>query len=405
MILNFNDFKQQLENELTDNILNFWVKEVYDPKQKMFIGRISNEGEKFHEAPLSAVFVSRIMWTFAAAYRVYPNNVYKNMADEAFLVLLENFWDQENGGISWSVFPNGKPENTKKQFYAQAFFIYALSEYYIAFKIEKAKQIAVSVFMLLEKYAYDTEFGGYIEAKTADWKDISDQRLSPKDLDVKKSMNTHLHILEAYTNLSRIYNNKQVKEQLEHLIRIFLDKIIDSKTGHLILFFDDDWTVRSKINSYGHNIESTWLLYEAAKELGNLEIIEELKRVILKITKITAEEGLAKNGGIYYEKDGIQLIEHFHWWVQAEAVLGFFNAWQISKTEKYLQLSSGGWEFIQENIIDKKNGEWFWGVDEKLKPLEEDKINTWKAPYHNARMCLEMIRRIQSLEHTKLSWI
>jgi cellobiose epimerase len=397
MILNFNDFKQQLENELTNNILSFWAKEVYNPKQKMFIGRITNEGEKFDEAPLSAVFVSRIMWTFAAAYRVYPNNTYKNLADEAFRILLENFWDQENGGIYWSIFPDGKPENTKKQFYAQAFFIYALSEYYIAFKIEKAKQIAVSVFMLLEKYASDTEFGGYIEAKTTDWKDINDQRLSPKDLDVRKSMNTHLHILEAYTNLSRIYKSKQVKEQLEHLIQIFLDKIIDSKTGHLILFFDDDWTIRSKINSYGHNIESTWLLFDAAKELGDLEIIEDVQRVILKTAAITAKEGLAKHGGIYYEKDGIYLSKHFHWWPQAEAVIGFFNVWQISKTEKYLQFSLDGWEFIQKNIIDKKNGEWFWGVDENLNPLEEDKINSWKAPYHNARMCLEMISRIESL--------
>ncbi|HRX12834.1 MAG TPA: AGE family epimerase/isomerase, partial [Draconibacterium sp.] len=203
--MNWHNFKKQFENELTDNILNYWVKEVYDTSRRTFFGRITNEGKKFPEAPLSAVFTTRVLWTFSAAHRFFPTAIYKKMADEAFRILVETFWDNENGGIYWSVFPDGKPEDTKKQFYAEAFFIYALSEYWLAFKDEKAKQLAVSMFMLMEKYAFDAEFGGYIEANTADWKETTDQRLSPKDLDVKKSMNTHLHILEAYTNLYRIH--------------------------------------------------------------------------------------------------------------------------------------------------------------------------------------------------------
>ena len=392
--MNLQQLKKQFENELTDNILNYWVKEVYDTNRRTFFGRITNEGKKFPEAPLSAVFTTRVLWTFSAAHRFYPTAIYKKMADEAFRILIETFWDNENGGIYWSVFPDGRPEDTKKQFYAEAFFIYALSEYWLAFKDEKAKQLAISMFMLMEKYAFDPEFGGYIEANTADWKETNDQRLSPKDLDVKKSMNTHLHILEAYTNLYRVHKVPEVEKKVEHLLRIFLDKILDEETGHLILFFDKDWTVRSEIDSYGHDIEATWLMHEAAEVLGKKELIEEVEHVAVKMSDVASKEGLAAHGGMYYEKAEGHLQEQFDWWPQAEAVVGYFNTWQITKDEKYLDYAQKSWKFIQEHIIDKKNGEWFWGVDAELKPLKTDKISPWKAPYHNGRMCMEMIRRI-----------
>lgn len=394
-MVNLKELKKQFENELTDNILNYWVKEVYDTKRNTFFGRITNSGEKFPDAPLSAVFTTRILWTFSAAYHHYPTAIYKKMADEAFRILIETFWDNENGGIYWSVFPDGKVQDSKKQFYAEAFFIYALSEYYIAFKNEKAKQLAISMFILMEKHAFDAEFGGYIEAKTSEWKDTDDQKLSPKDINVKKSMNTHLHILEAYTNLYRIYKEEQSEKQLEHLIRIFLDKILNRKTGHLILFFDKDWTVRSEIDSYGHDIEFTWLLMEAAEVLGKKEVLEEVEHAIQKTVEMTIKEGLAKHGGMYYEKEGNHLQEQFDWWPQAEAVVGFFNAWQLTKREIYLEQMQKSWSFIQQHIIDNKRGEWFWGVNSKLEVLPQDKLNGWKAPYHNGRMCMEMIRRIE----------
>ena len=393
--MNLQEFKKQFENELTDNILNYWVKEVYDIKRNTFFGRITNDGQKFPDAPLSAVFTTRVLWTFSAAYKFFPTAIYKKMADEAFRILVDTFWDNENGGIYWSVFPDGRPEDTKKQFYAEAFFIYALSEYWLAFKDEKAKQLAISMFMLMEKYAFDPEFGGYIEANTADWKETTDQRLSPKDLDVKKSMNTHLHILEAYTNLYRIHKVEEVEKKVEHLLRVFLDKILDEETGHLILFFDKDWTVRSEIDSYGHDIEATWLMQEAAEVLGKKELIEEVEHVAVKMSDVAIKEGLAPNGGMYYEKAEGHLQEQFDWWPQAEAVVGFFNTYQNTKDEKYLDYSRKSWKFIQDYIIDKKNGEWFWGVDSNLKPLKNDKVSPWKAPYHNGRMCMEMMRRIK----------
>ena len=392
------ELKKQFENELTDNILNYWVKEVFDTKRKTFFGRITNDGQKFQDAPLSAVFTTRVLWTFSAAHRFYPTAIYKKMADEAFRILIETFWDNENGGIYWSVFPDGRPEDTKKQFYAEAFFIYALSEYWLAFKDEKAKQMAISMFMLMEKYAFDPEFGGYIEAKTADWNETTDQRLSPKDLDVKKSMNTHLHILEAYTNLYRIHKVEEVEKKVEHLLRVFLDKILDKETGHLILFFDKDWTVRSEIDSYGHDIEATWLMHEAAEVLDKKEIIEEVEHVAIKMSEVAIKEGLAPHGGMYYEKAEGHLQEQFDWWPQAEAVVGFFNTWQITNEDKYLEYAKNSWKFIQDNIVDKKKGEWFWGVDSNLNPLKTDKVSPWKAPYHNGRMCMEMIRRIEMIQ-------
>ncbi len=393
--MDWNNFKKQFENELTDNILNYWVKEVYDTSRNTFFGRITNEGQKFPEAPLSAVFMTRVLWTFSAAHRFYPTAIYKKMADEAFRILMETFWDNENGGIYWSVFPDGRPDDTKKQFYAEAFFIYAMSEYGLAFHDEKAKQLAVSMFMLMEKYAFDPEFGGYLEATTADWKETDDQRIVPEDKNVKKSMNTHLHILEAFTNLYRIYKSPEVATKVEHLLRLFLDKILDEKTGHLILFFGKDWTVRSQIDSYGHDIEATWLMHEAAEVLGKKELIDEVEHAAVKMSDVALKEGLAEHGGMYYEKADDHLQIQFDWWPQAEAVVGFFNSYQITKDEKYLKYAQKSWKFIQDHIIDKNNGEWFWGVNNELKPLNRDKVSPWKAPYHNGRMCMEMIRRIE----------
>lgn len=390
-----NELKAAFEKELTGNILDFWEREVYDPVRRTFYGRITNDGDKFEDALLSAVFVTRIMWTFAAAYRRFPEPGYRKMADEAFRILREMFWDRQNGGIYWSILPDGTPADTQKQFYAQAFFLYALSEYVIAFNDEKARELASGMFALIEKYASDKEFGGYFEATTADWKATDDQQITPRSTNVKKSMNTHLHILEAYTHFCRIRRTHETEGRLRELIHVFLDKIIEPETSHFHLFFDADWTVRSDIDSYGHDIEGSWLLPEAAEVLGDQDLIETVRSIALQMAAVTANEGLGPEGGMYYEKAADHLHDQYDWWPQAEAVVGFFNAWQHSGDEKYLDLTISSWLFIRNYIIDKKNGEWFWGVSASLKPLPNDKVNGWKAPYHNGRMCLEMMRRIE----------
>jgi cellobiose epimerase len=398
--VDFPRLRKQFEDELVANILNFWVREVYDPVRRTFYGRISHDGKKIPEASLSAVFITRIMWTFSAAYRLYPVALYKKIADEAFRILQETFRDPAHGGIYWSVLPNGKPQDTKKQFYAEAFFIYALSEYYMAFPSDRIKQLAESMVMLLERYAYDREYNGYIEAKTADWQDTDDQRLSPRELNVNKTMNTHLHILEAYTNYYRVWKTPEVKDKLQSLIRLFIDKIIDPDNFHFHLFFDANWTIRSHIVSFGHDIEGSWLLCEAAEVLADKALIHEVEQVALKMADATMREGFDRNGGLYYEKDNSHIMDKFDWWPQAESVVGFFNAWQISGVEEYLSIALKSWEFIQKYIVDRKNGDWIWGVSSDLKPVRNDKISGWKSSYHNGRMCMEMMRRIDLVKES-----
>ena len=391
--MNLNEQKSEFEKELV-SILNFWTEKAYDFERKTFFGRISNTNQAFPEEPLSAVLITRILWAFSSAQRHFPDEKFKTMASEAYRVLIENFWDNENGGIFWSVSPDGKPVDTKKQFYAQAFFIYALSEYFLAFQDETARQLAISMFLILERYGIEFEHGGYIEACTADWSKIENQRLSAKDMNVRKSMNTHLHILEAYTNLYSIWKNDSVKQKLESLVYIFLEEIYDHRTGHFKLFFDDDWTRRGNTISYGHDIEGSWLLINAARALEDKILVQKVIPMALKLVETTVAEGQRDNGGIVYEREKGELKVEYHWWPQAEAVIGFFNAWQVSGDEKYVDLAIKSWNFIQKYIIDQKNGEWFWGVDQNFSLLPKDKINEWKAPYHNGRMCLEMIRRM-----------
>jgi mannobiose 2-epimerase len=389
--------QKEFETELADNILDFWINKVYDPERRTFFGKVSNLNKPFPEEPHSAVLLTRVLWTFSAAYHSFSKEEeYKKLADEAYRILMENFWDNNNGGIFWCVSPDGSPADTKKQFYAQAFFIYALSEYYRAFKNETAKQLAVSMFMLLEKYGGDPQFGGYVEAKTAEWKELQDQRLSSKDMNTRKSMNTHLHVLEAYTNLYHIWKDDTLKQKLENLLGIFTNKIINRKTGHFQLFFDEDWSFRGEIDSYGHDIEGSWLLTEAAGVLGNKTLISELELISIQMAETTIKEGLGENGGLFYEKENGILKPEFHWWPQAEAVIGFFNAWQISGGKKYFELVLKNWNFIQKYIIDHKNGDWFWGISKSYDLLSDEKVNAWKAPYHNGRMCMEMIRRLKN---------
>ncbi len=392
-------FKSELDAECI-RILEWWIEHTQDEVNGGFHGKINNDNQVQPAVPRGSVLYSRILWTFSAAYRQYKDQRYLQVAEKAFKYITRYFLDEEYGGVYWSVEEKGKPHDTKKQVYAQAFALYGMTEYYLACGNEEAKKMAFDLYNTLEKHAHDTKRGGYAEAFGRKWDDIKDLRLSDKDFNEKKSMNTHLHVLEAYTNLYRMYASQKVRAGIMELINLFLHYIIDPLTHHLVLFFDDDWNAKSRIISYGHDIEAAWLLMEAAKAIADEALIDLVRYQSVKITR-AAERGLDTDGGLWYEKEVAthHLIKEKHWWPQAEAMVGFYNTWQITGDEHYLNRSVNSWKFIKRYIIDQQNGEWFWGIKEDYTVMnEEDKAGLWKCPYHNGRACLEMIRRITQHE-------
>jgi mannobiose 2-epimerase len=277
-----------------------------------------------------------------------------------------------------------------------SFAVYGLSEFYRSSKNETAKQRAFKLYDAIVNYSYDVKNGGYIEALTREWKDVKDLRLSGKDANERKSMNTHLHVLEAFANLYTVAPERALRQRITELIFIFLNQIISKDTAHLNLFFDDEWNTRSAIVSYGHDIEAAWLIHEAAEIIGDELLLLKVKHVSKQLADAAAW-GLDTDSGLWYEYDSKtdHLVKEKHSWPQAEAMIGFFNAWQITGDKRYLQHSLNSWEFVKKYIHDKTLGEWYWGVYEDYTPMnKEDKVGLWKCPYHNSRACIQIIKRI-----------
>jgi mannobiose 2-epimerase len=388
--------RAELETEL-QRILQYWIDFSMDDVNDGFIGRIDNNNQVDLSAPKGLVLNARILWTFSAAYRLTGNRAYLDMAERAYDYLNHFFLDREHGGYYWSVEIDGNVKESRKQIYGIAFCLYGLTEYYRATNHPEALQAAHDCFTWIERYSFDAQYGGYIEAFTRDWQPITDQRLSEKDANEKKTMNTHLHILEAYTNLYRVWQGEVLKDKIVLLLENFSEHIVDPETGHLHLFFREDWSVQSGLVSYGHDIEAAWLLPEAARVISDSDAIDSTRIISQQLAR-AAKEGLHTEGGIWYEKDGEILILEKHWWPQAEAMVGFFHAWQTTGNEEYLEAVFNTWEFVKRVLIDRENGEWFWGstADNGIM-AHEDKAGFWKCPYHNSRACFELIARIDHL--------
>ena len=390
----FPKLRQQLSEELTNNILPFWSTKMVDPKGG-FYGQITGQGQLISDADKGGILNARILWTFSSAYLQEKNPCYLEMANRAKDFILTHFFDPEFGGTYWKVACDGQPVDTKKQIYSQAFFVYAFTEHFRASGEESSLKTAIELFRLIEKHSFDHQLNGYFEAYSRDWKLLEDLRLSEKDANEKKTMNTHLHILEAYTNLYRVWKDEELALQLRNLILIFTEKIVNSQTKHLDLFFDENWTPKGKIISYGHDIEASWLLDEAARVLSDADLLASVQSICIEIAQ-AACEGLQPDGSLYYEWDQISghLDTDRHWWVQAEAVVGFLNAYELTKENEWLDKALKCWNFIDKNLVDREGGDWFWSVNSAgATNLEGDKAGFWKCPYHNSRMCLEVMVR------------
>lgn len=389
------NYKAEVSKEL-DELLNWWISYTVDKENGGFYGQIDNQNIHQAKAAKGLVLNTRILYTFSSAYALNNNAAHLVIAERAFEYIIAHFADSQYGGFYWSLNEKGEMLDGKKQVYGQAFAIYAFAEYYKITKNETALTQAKNTFALLEKHSFDPENLGYIEAHTREWGTIADLRLSDKDQNEEKSMNTHLHVVEAYANLYKVWPSSQLKKAVQQLLSNFDRHIIDQQTKHLQLFFSATWEVKSSLLSFGHDIEAAWLLQEAAEFIEDEVATERFKVLALELSDAAAR-GLASNGGLWYEYDpaGDHWIKEFHWWPQAEAMVGFFNAWQISRDDKYLQHSLKSWSFIQQHLKDVNNGEWFWGVNNQYELLaNEDKAGFWKCPYHNGRACIELIKRL-----------
>ena len=359
-------YQGEVEQEL-DNILNFWTENTYDEKNGGFIGKMDINGQIDYTAPKGLVLNARILWTFSAAYKNSRKAAHLAAAQRAYAALLFHFKDKEYGGYYWSIQPKGDPLSMRKQIYGLAFVLYGLTEFYKIAPSTTLLNDCLDLFQWIEKYSFNPQNKGYLEAVARDGSPLDDMRLSPKDRNDPLSMNTHLHILEAYTNLYRIWQGDFLKQQMENLIDIFLEKII-SKSRHLILFFDENWQPTDDEISYGHDIEAAWLVLEAAEVVGYK--VMETKQIAVEIAHAAAK-GLDTEGGLDYEAHR----KERHWWVQAEAMVGFLNAYELSNDAHFLQKSIACWDFTKRYFIDALNGEWFWGYTSEGRLLrDEDKV-------------------------------
>ena len=389
--------RDEIASELEGNLLPFWRQRSLAAGGG-FIAEMAADGTVREDAPHGLILNSRLLWTFAALYRRLGDRQDLALARLAHEVLESSFRDREHGGYFWRIDASGDPLDCTKKIYGQAFCIYALSELHLATGEPAALEAALRLFELIEIHAWDPEFGGYIEARAADWSEASDLRLSDKDMNVARSMNTHLHLLEAYTNLMLATIDPRVVMRLNELIGIFGRHIIRRHTGafHLDHFFDQSWTLQSNTRTYGHDIEAAWLLGEAAEALRGDELRETTTLWAIELARSTLAEGLDANGGLASEgRDGAVINADRDWWCQAEAVVGFWHAYELTGDSAFAEAATKVWHFIKRSMVDRVHGEWFWRVRADGTVDEaEPKVSEWKGPYHTVRMCLEMLRRL-----------
>lgn len=389
------DWAKEYQDVLQQNILKFWIEHAIDRERGGMIGWLDRRGKPIKPGTKSLVQQSRVVWSFSASYRMFPEPAYKEVATHTLKFMREKMWDDEHGGFYWLLDRDGNVRDGKKHLYGQSFAIYGLAEYARAFDDSKAREEALELFRLIDRQAHDIENGGYREAFSREWQYLSaDVTVGGRG---RKSMNTHIHLLESFTTLYKASGDAMVRARVEELLKICAEKIVDSEQGFARLFFTHDWNPSGPdTSSYGHNIELSWLMTESAEALGG-PIPESVLRASRALVEHTLRAGFDhERGGVYDEGPAAGLPEskRMVWWVQAEALVGLLNAFQLFNKPEYWEAFNLQSQYTLDHFVDREYGEWHNTIETDGK-ITGEKASDWKAPYHAARACLEVVRRLK----------
>lgn len=381
--------RTEIVANVLDGVLPFWMDYAVAPGGG-FYGTVLRNGTPVADAPRGGVLNARILWSFSAAYRTFGNESYLRLANKSQRYFIDTFIDKEHGGVYWLVSPDGEVVNASKYTYAMTYAIYGLVEHYLATGNDESLKTAVSLYRLLEEKGREPLHDGYSESFTEDWRPLAQY-----DNNAPKTMNAHLHVLEAYTLLYRCWKDNGLRRRLEFCVDLFMNRIYDSSRRHFNLFFDNEWNSLVGTDSYGHDVEAGWLLCEAARTLENQSLIKQTNQLALDVTRACLAEGMSDKGYMVYEKKGDRKTRHASWWGQVETMIACANAWQISGDEAWLQSADMVWTFVKDRMVDKEYGEWYSDCFDGEPKKEAPKVSMWRCPYHTVRLGVEMYNRLK----------
>ncbi|NLO86451.1 MAG: N-acylglucosamine 2-epimerase [Clostridiales bacterium] len=382
-------FQTEMRSHLCDHILPFWQK-LKDDTNGGYIGFVGMDLVPNPTAFKGCILNSRILWTFSTAARVLNDPSYLPYAKHAF-DFLKSFIDKENGGLYWSLTFDGKPLDTTKHTYCQAFAVYGLAAYARATGESEPLGMAMELLSLIESRCRDAI--GYGEAYQLDFSPQSNEKLSENGVEASRTMNTLLHVIEAYAELYRAGQDERVAKLTAAALEQVLSTVYNPEKGRLDVFFDGAFRSLIDLESYGHDIEASWLLWDAVNAVIPQEARAPYRDMSLVLADSICKRALTESG-VINECEAGKDDERRIWWVQAESVLGFLNAYELTGDDRYLGAVNSVWDSIKRLIIDKRCGEWYVHAEPDGTPANLPIVDEWKCPYHNSRMCLEVINRI-----------